>query len=629
MKQLVGILLGCFCGIVMAQDAMSKGSFLYLEGDYKGAIAAYTAELREKPLQNLEQQRLATALYKTKDFPESYRLFKQLYSRDTVANPTYINTMLQAMVKVKGAASVEAFIRSASCDLPKVVIERAVAHYNLKPKEVFEDVVIINAPFNSPKDDFSPTFYKDKILLTSGRDVSGYLKLFEANNDGSFTRTGLFDGVPYYNFHQATPFYAAGLQTLFFIQSNANEEGLIFDENGKNTLALVSLNAAGSFEYILRDVSTSFYYPFYDESTNRLYFAADFYDSYGGTDLYYVNTNQGRIMSAPINLGPGINTAGNEIAPYIFGGNLYFSSDVFYGKGGMDMYKSVRTKKGLFNSPIPLGGGLNSAADDFGFALRQTAVGEIEGYFSSNRSGGMGMDDLYVFKMQAPADLVTLPIHGVVSKGVSALQTISGASVVVMSNRETVLAETVTDERGLFEVNIPSVSSGVTMVVTKPLFAAEETYISGTALKEAKQIRVGLTGMDQVVANKNGLTSIKTPSLVFEKGKSEITPELSNSLLRVAEVLKQFPEFQIRIESHTDSRGGATANFNLSQQRAEAIKAFLIQQNIPSSQLVYVIGYGESQLLNNCGNGVYCPEVLHNVNERNELVIINYNLFEE
>src|SRR5680860_1444643 len=113
------------------------------------------------------------------------------------------------------------------------------------------------------------------------------------------------------------------------------------------------------------------YYPFYNADSGRLYFSANFKDSYGGADIYYVDINNGQVMSQPINLGPRINSPGNEIAPYVFDNSLYFSSDVFYGMGGMDIYRSnILPDKG-FSIPVNLGKGINTKYDEFGFIIKK------------------------------------------------------------------------------------------------------------------------------------------------------------------------------------------------------------------------------------------------------------------
>src|SRR5690606_12928807 len=113
-----------------------------------------------------------------------------------------------------------------------------------------------------------------------------------------------FDQVARSSFHKATPFYSESLNSVFYVLSNTQNGELAFDPNGKNALAIGKQNLDGPFQLLLKDLSTSFYYPFYDEASGKLYFAADFGDGYGGTDIYFVHTNSGQVMSSPINLGP-------------------------------------------------------------------------------------------------------------------------------------------------------------------------------------------------------------------------------------------------------------------------------------------------------------------------------------
>ena len=169
------------------------------------------------------------------------------------------------------------------------------------------------------------------------------------------------------------------------------------------------------FSMVLRDLSTSFYYPFYDAETGKLFFAANFEEGYGGTDIYFIYTNNGQVMSAPINLGPRINSPGNEIAPYIFENSLYFSSDIFYGLGGMDIYRSNIEDGDNFSIPVNLGPTVNSPKDDFGFIMRNDGDGLL-GYFSSNRDGGKGKDDIYGFKVAQKPGLQTISLRGTISK---------------------------------------------------------------------------------------------------------------------------------------------------------------------------------------------------------------------
>ena len=121
-------------------------------------------------------------------------------------------------------------------------------------------------------------------------------------------------------------------------------------------------------------------------------------------------------------------------------------------------------------------------------------------------------------------------------------------------------------------------------------------------------------------------TVIKLKKFYFGKGLSNITPEIAQELDKVVDVMSRFPQLQLRVESHTDSRGGSSSNFTLSQKRSDAIKKYLIQKGVPAGSILYAIGYGEEKLLNGCKNGVFCLDMLHNKNERSLIVVLNYKL---
>ena len=101
---------------------------------------------------------------------------------------------------------------------------------------------------------------------------------------------------------------------------------------------------------------------------------------------------------------------------------------------------------------------------------------------------------------------------------------------------------------------------------------------------------------------------------------------IAKELDKVVDIITRFPQIQLRIESHTDSRGGGATNFRLSQGRADAMKDYLESHGVSSSNILYSVGYGEDKLINDCTNGVFCLDTFHKQNERQLLVILNYDL---
>ncbi|MBT8281830.1 MAG: OmpA family protein, partial [Muriicola sp.] len=383
---------------------------------------------------------------------------------------------------------------------------------------------------------------------------------------------------------------------------------------------------SGNFRFLLKDLSTSFYYPFYDSASGKLYFAANFDDSLGGTDLYYVYTNNGLIMSSPVNLGPRINTPGNEIAPYIFEGSLYFASDVFYGLGGMDNYKSEILEDNVYSIPVNLGKGLNSEQDDFGFILKNYQENSLIGYFASNRPGGKGNDDLYGFIIQEKPGIKTFTLNGSVLN-LKTNDRIAEAEVRLLNQEGRVIKQEKTDEKGMFRIEIPWQET-ITIQATKDRYSIFSDTYTGDALSQIQNAsyNMGIVSIDDLVEETEDQTVLKLNKFYFDKGQSTITPAIAAELDKVVDAVSRFPQMQLRIESHTDSRGGSSTNFRISQSRADAIKNYLENNGVSSSNILYSIGYGEDKILNDCTNGVFCLDTFHKKNERQLIVVLNYDL---
>jgi len=378
-------LLSIFCfllaaGTLAAQEGRSKADIYYFEYAYGDAIAEYHKERLKKPLSPQQKLNLAHSYMKTGSFDKAAESYLELFKQDTVMTVHHYNDMFQAMARTSGIDRVKAFLATRANSFSRELLENAEFNFELlrRVDETAASAEIFNLRENSPQADFAPSFLGDRLLFTSARALDSkqvynpsgeaFLDIYVArmSPDGNIQNTNQYTEMPEGNFHEATPFYSEELQKLFYILSNAEDGRLSFDDNGKNALAIGLTDAAGNFTYLLRDLSTSFYYPYYESKGQKLYFAANFEDSYGGTDIYYVYTNNGLIMSAPVNLGPRINTPGNEVAPYFLDDNFYFSSDVFYGLGGMDVYKAVMQQDGSFSIPVNLGRGINTPQDDFG-----------------------------------------------------------------------------------------------------------------------------------------------------------------------------------------------------------------------------------------------------------------------
>jgi len=618
---------------------MSRGDAYFYSYAYDAAIKEYQKQMRDgKLISNSQLLNLADSYFKTGDYNNASKIYLDINKNDTIMSNHRFNKMLQSMAKTSERERVRAFLKSKSGSLTNELVENADFNYEMLDSNSGEGsgFFIFNLDGNSPQADFSPSFYKNQLLFSSSRgskskklyEPSGesYLDIFVAklSKNGNIQNPTRFEGAPATKFHKSTPYYSKELSRVFYVLSNAEGDQLSFDDNGKNSLAIGMVYDNGFFRYMLKDLSTSFYYPFYDANAEKLYFSANFKDGYGGTDLYVVNTNNGQIMSEPINLGPRINTPGNEIAPYIFDGSLYFSSDIFYGIGGMDIYKANVHSDNTFGVPVNLGSGINSISDDFGFIIKENGEEGLMGYFASNKPGGTGKDDIYGFKITNTPGLKTLSFRGQVVRSRNS-DFIDGAYVSLFDEVGNLIKQIQTREDGSFQLEVPW-RPNTTLQIKKEMYGtyAKKFGKSDIDALGNKSLEIELAYVDDVIGQTEDKTVIKMKDFFFAKGKSLVTSDIALELDKAVKAAKSFPEMKLRIESHTDSRGSNSANKRLSQNRADAIRDYLVSNGVRSENISSASGYGEERLVNNCKNGVYCLDFLHKQNERTLIVISNF-----
>ena len=629
----------CTVMVSHAQEKMSKGDKYFYSYDYKEAIAEYQKEMTNgKLISNPQFLNLADAYFNIGDYKNASRIYLDINKKDTIIGNHRFNKMLQSLSKTSEKEEIKAFLDTKNELLSSELMENAEFNFELlsasRDVQKFE---VFNINGNSRQGDFSPSFYKDKLLFSSGRPIKSkkiyapsgesYYDIYLAriNQNGDVLNPNIFDRLPKTKFHKSTPYYAKELDKVFYVLSNTEDDKLSFDDNGKNAMAIGMVYDSGLFTFLLKDLGTSFYYPFYDDSTDRLYFAANFDQGYGGTDLYYVSTNKGQIMSEPVNLGPRINSPGNEIAPFFHDNSLYFSSDVFYGLGGMDIYKASIRQDQSFGIPINLGAGINTPKDDFGFIIKGDENLGFSGYFSSNREGGKGGDDIYGFTIGEDLGPKTFTLKGDIFEP-QYQQGIADVTIRFLDLQGNLIKEHITKSNGKYQVEIPWRDNLIIKISKEGHSSFNRSYDKRQL--EALQktgLNVEMLSIEAVVTEKENKKVLQVKDFFFARGKSDLTIDIALELDKVVAIVRKFPQIQLQIENHTDSRGGDRTNKLLSQRRAAAIENYLVQSGVSSANLLAATGYGEEQIMNKCTNGVYCLDFLHKQNLRTLFVIQNFD----
>lgn len=305
-----------------------------------------------------------------------------------------------------------------------------------------------------------------------------------------------------------------------------------------------------------------------------LYFVSDRLGGYGGKDIW-VSADKGGKFEKPVNLGPEINTSGDEMFPFIReNGELYFSSNYPIGIGGLDIFKAVKDEKGKWkveNMKAPI----NSPGDDFGISFIK---GEVEkGLFSSNRKGSR-TDDIYSFYLPPKV----FNASGEVSNKESN-QKIDGAMIRIIGTDGTNLK--MRADGGRFQLKLKPETEYV-FAAFKDGYLNDKVKTSTIGLEDSKEFhfQFKLSPTDE---------PIKVNNINYAFGSYEITQESKAALDTVVQLLTLNPTITIELMAHTDFVGSDKFNSDLSQKRAQSVVDYLISKGINSARLV-AKGYGET-----------------------------------
>ncbi|HCY43603.1 MAG TPA: hypothetical protein DHV48_20075 [Prolixibacteraceae bacterium] len=509
---------------------------------------------------------------------------------------------------------------------------------------------IRNVSVNTPGSEMGPAFYKDQFIFssTSIGTKSGatykwnelpYLNLYSAKinaANGDISGPQPFAPKLKTTYHDGPVSFDQKNELIYFTRNSfvkgktsKSSEGIVNLKIFLGKLEDDDWKLTGSFRYNSNEYSVG--HPSVDKNGTVLYFASDMPGGYGNSDIYFSVLSNGQ-WSKPFNLGPKVNTEGNEFFPFISNdGVLYFSSNGHGGLGGLDIYFSV-PEQGIFNSIENMGYPVNSSKDDFGMTLDSTGM---KGYLSSNRLGGKGNDDLYFLKILR----VPVIIRGVV-KDRDTKDVLPDATVTVIDeNGKTILTSTTrTDGQFEFEVNK---GQHYIVNVVKEFYIESEKDFATTTLRPNDEVfseiflEQKIEELDNSPAPINmeeedgqALQVIEIEYINYDLDKSDITGGAAASLDKLIALLKEFPDLEIRIESHTDARGSDEYNLLLSKKRAKAAFDYAISKGIDPNRMLYQ-GYGETKLLNNCGNGVQCSEEQHEVNRRSIVKVVRKGTYQE
>ncbi len=462
------------------------------------------------------------------------------------------------------------------------------------PQPLF--TVVNEQLLNTSMSDYGAYYFEDKVIFTSSRmEEGGDPKTYKVDGQG-FSH---FYAVKYNNenktwdkpsqlsgvssaFNDGVFTFSPDTKTAYFSQCSGDK--------GEKCRVMESRYDAGAKTWSepkpiqFSGDQVEMVHPTVSKDGNWLWVTSRKAEGKGGSDIWLLE-RQGLGWHAPVNV-EGINTEFDEAYPvYANDTTLYFSSNGHVGMGGLDLFVSIK-RNGQWSKPTNMRTPFNSNADDF---LLVHGKNKEEGYFSSNRNGGKGSDDIYSFYTTP----VFITVKGTV-KDVDGMTPLSGVKVILTASDGTV-DSTLTDANGNYSFTLNK-NLDYKINVILPEYFGDSRTLSTQGELYSKEFSKS-TGYDfDFALMRIPKTEITIDDIYYDYNSAILRPESLGNLDKLAKLLEDSPEVQVMINSHSDDRGDDQYNLTLSEERAKSVVDYLISKGINPTRLTSK-GWGETTLL--------------------------------
>lgn len=623
MKIYTYILLFCCIGLsVSAQKASVKqANALFDKKSYVKAAQMYEQlKFTKEVLQNM-----GDSYYFNAQMRDAARAYGQLFAthNDTI-NREYYFRYAHSLMGIGDYAKADVAMAQYleyNVDSPLFIANLdANVPYNYTLQEMAKNIT---------NGDFGMNFYGDKVAFASYRNRGRptyawndkpYLDLYSAvvSDKGLLTRIEPFPESINTKTHESSPTFSADGKIMYFNRTNSKRVKV-----GDEKFASVKIYKAEFIDGTWKNVSEvpfssddySTEHPILSKDGKKLYFSSDMPGGEGSFDIYVVDINDDGSFGTPQNLGNTINTKHREQFPYISddGTILYFASDGHQGLGGLDIFMS-KAYDGIFARPLNLGETINSGMDDFGYVVDEKTN---KGYLSSNRRGS---DNLYSFTREENAGRYV--VEGEV-RDRNTRDLLAGSTVSLYDENNKLIGQMVVGGKADYIFSTQPNTKYRIEAMRDFYIPHSEEFTTNEDGKIRYTIELFMECYDDaeevITKRQDGRVQIVLENIYFDLDKSEIKPEAARVLNVLVDLLKKYPEMEIELGAHTDSRASDMYNLRLSNRRAAAAVEYLIENGI-SRRRLRSKGYGEQVPLIQCGAS--CTEQQHSINRRCEFIIL-------
>ena len=614
------------------QSKIDSGDKKYASYAYIDAIKTYE-KVANKGYKSEEMfKKLGNAYYFNSDFEGAAKWYGELFAMNNAVEPEYYYRYAQSLKSTgqidKANRLLGEFNAKNKTD-NRAKLYEADVNYLDQIKANSGRYNIENAGINSKYSDYGTFVHDNKIYFASARDTGNFSKrkhkwtaeyftnLYIADVDSSKVKK--FKTSLNSKFHESSPVVTKDGNTIYFTRNNfadgkkgKDEEKATLIKIYKATLKDGKWTDIAPLPFTSDNYSTA--HPALSPDEKTLYFASDMPGTLGQSDIYKVSVN-GSSYGTPENLGKSINTEGKETFPYVTSEKeIYFASDGHPGLGGLDVFVGNLEDNGTVSGIQNLGADVNSPKDDFAYVIDPATR---LGYFSSNKDGGQGSDDIYKF-LETRRLRCIQELNGVITDAKTGA-ILPGAKVSLYDN-QIVKNTTTADAAGNY---VLPVECGKTYNVRaeKEDYETKEVAITIGRVTGKTSLPIALDrGICRVTVGDDLGVCFGIKMIYFDLDKSNIRSEAAIDLEKILAVLNDNPTMKLDIRSHTDSRATFKYNEALSDRRAKSTIQWLVKNGIDKSRLTGK-GYGETQLVNKCADGVECTEAEHQENRRSEFII--------
>lgn len=615
MKQavIIGISLFLLGSVALAgNDTKSADKKFRVKGEYESAMQEYKKLLETAANKGYVNAQIGECLRLTNRIGEAAPFYKAALDAKYKADSILFYYPLALKAAGNYDAAKEAFKTYVSNGGKPSRVERAqreIENLNkiadLEKKKFWYEISNLET-VNTAGAEYAPVLFENNLYFASTKGSSSiygatgtpFTNIFSYKTGGDASAVSEVAGINMADRHEATPTFSKDGKMMIFSRSN---------DGGRKTHKEVCLymsrynGTSWSEPELMTGVNDIEYWngaPCLSPDGKSLYFASNRRGGKGGLDIYRSKMDENGKWGKPANLGENINTAGEESFPMITeDGKLYFSSDGHPSLGGLDIFVAV--KKGDQTTVENLGTGINTVSDDFGLTLKSP----IEGYFSSNRAGGKGDDDIYYFRDgKNDPRIVKFVTNGQAYtkdyKGVESV--LPNTLVKLLDDKGAVVAETNTDAEGKFSFPMEPSKNYVFFIEKEEHYTKREPFTTvgkSPAYEELTQKETTLNLSTKVVLNKIKKDEVfVVENINYDYDKWDIRPDAALELDKIVQFMVDNPTITIELSSHTDSRGDDKYNMNLSAKRAESSKAYMISKGIKKDRVISK-GYGETKPL--------------------------------